>query len=290
MKVGRIASIHRYPVKSMLGETLDEAELGAAGIPGDRAWAVRDEARGGIVGAKKIPELMACAARYSDPPRGGAPAPAAEIALPDGGSFPSNAPDAGARLSAAIGRELTVWPLLPADALDHYRRAAPDNPDFEKELRAIFARTPDEPLPDIGKFPPEILQYESPPGTYFDAFPLLVVTTTSLATLQAKAPDARFDARRFRPNLLVEFEDGDEGGLPEAGWAGARLRVGAATLAVAMACPRCVMTTHGFADLPQDPTIMRTLVREAEGNLGAYASVAEPGLVRVGDAVSLERV
>jgi hypothetical protein len=47
------------------------------------------------------------------------------------------------------------------------------------------------------------------------------------------------------------------------------------------------MITHGFADLPRDPGLMRSVVRHANQNLGVYASVAEAGAVRVGDAIEL---
>ena len=36
----------------MMGETLNEADIGEAGIPGDRGWAVQDEKRG-IRGGKR---------------------------------------------------------------------------------------------------------------------------------------------------------------------------------------------------------------------------------------------
>ncbi len=285
MAAGRIRSIHRYPVKSLMGETLERATLGVNGIPGDRAWATRDEVRGGIRGAKKIPALMECAARYLEEP-GDGPAPAAEITPMQGEPFMTSDPDASQHLTKAIGHEVTLWPIVPADQLDHYERGAPDNPDFMQELRAVFAREPDEPLPDISAFPPEILQYESPPGTYFDAYPLLLVSESSLRTMQYAARDSVFDVRRFRPNLLIDC--GDAEGYPEAEWAGRRARIGSALLQIEIVCPRCVMTTHGFADLAEDPSIMRTLVRENGGNLGIYASVVEPGAVAVGDAIDLE--
>ena len=73
---------------------------------------------------------------------------------------------------------------MPADDLDHYRRGAPDSEDFEQELRELFGRLPDEPLPDLTAFA-EVMEFESPPGTYFDAFPLMLMTQQSLDTLGA---------------------------------------------------------------------------------------------------------
>ncbi|MEN8161366.1 MAG: MOSC domain-containing protein [Myxococcota bacterium] len=279
----RVTAIHRYPVKSMAGESLETTPLGERGLPGDRAWAVRDEVRGGIRGAKKIPALMACAARYEKPPPAEGSA-AATVTLPDGSELSTTDPDAGARISAAVGHEVSLWPLRPAEDAEHYRRGAPDHEDMETELRAIFSRNPDEPLPDLGRFPPEILMNESPPGTYFDAYPLLVLSRQSLARMGELAPGSRFDVRRFRPNLVVDLPDAAQP-FPEMAWEGKRIRIGGAVLEATIACPRCVMTTHGFADLPKDPKIMRALVQNAGGNLGVYATVVEPGEVRVGDAI-----
>jgi uncharacterized protein YcbX len=39
---GRIAAVHRYPVKSLSGEALAEALLDERGLVGDRLWSVRD--------------------------------------------------------------------------------------------------------------------------------------------------------------------------------------------------------------------------------------------------------
>ncbi len=285
MQVAFLKELRRYPVKSMGGELLEEADLAAGGLPGDRAWAVRDEVRGGIRGAKKIPALMGLRARYVSPPSVGGSSPA-EITLPDGSTVGTGEPEINDRLSKAIDHPVTLWPLLPAEALDHYRRGAPSHEDLEQELRSIFGRSPDEPLPDLSIFPPEILEFESPPGTYFDAFPLLLLSESSLREMQEKAPGSLFDARRFRPNFLVS-DTQSSAPFPEQEWRGRRLQIGDAIVRVTVECPRCVMVTHGFEDLPKDPGVMRALVRESGGNLGVYATVEAPGRVRVGDSIRL---
>ena len=119
---------------------------------------------------------------------------------------------------------MTLWPLLPAHQLDHYRRGAPDTGDFEQELRAVFSRLPDEPLPDLTGFE-ELLEFESPPGTYFDAFSLSIMSQQSLATMNRLDGESRFDVRRFRPNLLVDIPDKDHP-FPEQALVGGTVSVG----------------------------------------------------------------
>ena len=41
-KVGTVASLHRYPVKSMIGEELNSTKVGAKGFQGDRVFALAD--------------------------------------------------------------------------------------------------------------------------------------------------------------------------------------------------------------------------------------------------------
>lgn len=281
---GNVIGLYRYPVKSMAGETLETMEVGAGGVPGDRGWAVRDEERGGIRGGKRFAELMACSAAYESEPAIGN-VPPARVTLPSGDSFMSNDPQLPGTLGELVGSPLSIWPLLPEDALDHYRRGAPVLEDMEAELRQIFARSSDEPLPDLSVFPAEKLEYASPPGTYFDAYPILVMTTQSLSHMQKCDPDREFDTRRFRPNILLDCPD--EEGLIEAGWEGLRLKIGTVELKLEIKCLRCVMATHGFDNLPQDPKVMRALVKHADGCLGIYASVNVSGLIHLGDQVEL---
>jgi len=283
VRLGRVIEIWRYPVKSIGGEPLQSCALGTFGIPGDRGWAVRDEAAGEIRGAKKLPALLLLGARYLEEPVADR-IPPAEITFPDGGRVRTDAPEAAARLTELLGRRVTLWPLRPPDDRAHYRRGLPDHPDFETELRAIFGRLPGEPLPDLAVFPPELFEYTSLPGTYFDALPLHLLTTASLHALARLNPASRFDRRRFRPNFLIEPEDGTDA-LVESGWCGETLRVGGATVKVEMGTPRCSMTTQPQGDLPKDPGVLRTVVRHADQNLGVYASVVGPGRVVVGDAV-----
>ena len=111
------------------------------------------------------------------------------------------------------------------------------------------------------------------------------LTTASLAALGARNATARFDVRRFRPNVLVDTEGA--AGLVEVDWVGKTLRVGGARVKVDIPCVRCVMPTLPQQNLPKDPSVLRTIVRDAAQNLGVYATAVTPGRVAVGDAVEI---
>jgi uncharacterized protein YcbX len=300
MQVGLIGAIHRYPVKSMAGETLTEAELSKGGLIGDRTYAVRDEDAREIRSARKWPALMTCQARTQGE--------AVLVTLPDGSSLFVSDPQLAVRLSTLLGKRISVCPLEPASNLAHYRRTQATNrlagvlskspkllrglqrvaeiTGMDAELRAEFGRAPGEPSPDLSEFPAETIEFASIPGTYFDAHPLHVLTTASLAYLARRAPDASWDARRFRPNLVLETVP-ELSGLVENDWYGRRLRIGEVVLTCLERTIRCSMVTQPQPELGRDTNVLRTIVRETEQKLGVYAAVETPGRVRAGDVVEL---
>src|SRR5688500_12420793 len=73
----RVLELWRYPVKSLQGEVLGEAEIGPEGIAGDRQWALFDVGTGFGLTARREPDLLFAAGRLR--PDGGV-----EVVLPDG--------------------------------------------------------------------------------------------------------------------------------------------------------------------------------------------------------------
>jgi hypothetical protein len=290
MTAFHVTEIWRYPVKSMQGERLDACVVTKTGIPLDRGWAVRDESQKTIRGAKYIPDLLNCSARYLEGTSAGL-VPHVEIALPDGSKVRSDEPGVHDALSAALGAAVKLWPLQPEENADHFVARTPSGVRKIDDLRRVFGLEPGDSLPDFSRFPPSVLaeltQYATPRGTYFDAYPIDVLTQASLRYLQAFVPSSRLDIRRFRPNFLIA-DDGEMRALAEEAWVGSEIWLGEARLSVAVAAVRCIMTTRAQMDLPQDSAVMKALIRETRHCLSVYANVVKPGMVRTGDALTSE--
>jgi uncharacterized protein len=273
-----VSQLWSYPVKSMVGGTVESIEVTSLGIVGDRHWAIRDLERGGIRGAKKIGDLMKfSAARDGD---------AVLITLPNGAVVSSGDGRVNAVLSEALGVSVALE-SLPADGnQEHFRRGPADSEDMVEELRNIFGREADEPLPDFAVFPPEVVEFESPPGTHYDCWPLLVMTTSALKALKTALPESVIDIRRFRPSIVL---DGAEAGHPEFSWKGRTASIGSAVVEFLDPCPRCIMVTREInSEIPQDRSILRHIVRDLNQNLGVYARILTPGTVSLDDVLDFE--
>lgn len=104
MIAGRVAGIWRYPVKSMAGEALDEADVGWHGLAGDRRWAfIRDgQVANGFpwLTIRQHPEMTLYQPFYTDPER--PEASAAVVRTPDGRELDVTDPVLGKELGAAL--------------------------------------------------------------------------------------------------------------------------------------------------------------------------------------------
>lgn len=278
--LGTVLSLWRYPVKSMMGEELNAADITELGILGDRVYALFDPSSGKVASAKnplKWAKLFDCRATFIDPPVLGSPMPPVRITLPDGSLVTSAQVELEPMLSQVFAREV------------RFASAAPEKTSFEEYWPDIEGLAHREMVTDEGM----------PPNSFFDFGVIHLLTTRTLSRLRELYPQGRFEVRRFRPNIVVEPTSSGNDFIENA-WIGRTLSLGEQVqLKVIAPCPRCVMTTLPQGDLPKDPGILRTAAIhtpriEAEGfgvlsaNVGVYADVLRGGKIQRGDLLKME--
>jgi uncharacterized protein YcbX len=282
MKVGTVESIWRYPVKGMAGENLQRCDLNADGLQGDRVWAVQDVKRQEIQSCKFRPQLLQCRAQS----RGYGPDGFVEITFPDGATLRCDDPQASARVSALVGRDSLLQPRRPESDSDFYRRYKADNHTWLEELKATFEREEGEPLPDLDNLPPSMQEFVSLPGTFFLVSPFHILTTASLHHMKQLHPQSDWHIERFRPNLMIDTLPGLEG-LAEQDWIGKTLHIGELAIECNEPAPRCGAVTRQQGGLDADASMLRSIVRQADQNLGIYGNILNAGLISIGDEVRL---
>jgi uncharacterized protein YcbX len=290
MLVGKLKEIWRYPVKSLGGDTVESAHVHEYGIAGDRGWALIDTETDDICSAKQLSDLLNLVARYRyEPPEKVAyrdDIPPVIIQFPDGRELVNPKQQADA-ISDLTGRPLALRPLEPPENIDHYRRSIPLTREFMMALKAKFKEDIFGPQDDERKVTSILMECTCPPGTYQDAFPLHLLTTAALQHMTEETGEL-FDHRRFRPNLLVETENGIDG-FAEFSWVGKSLRVGEVLLKVESRTLRCSMPTQEQAHfgLSRNRRIGRSLNEITNHFLGANISVQHGGSIRTGDWIEL---
>jgi len=271
-EVGSVVGLWRYPVKSMMWEELNVAEVTDRGLLGDRQFAVVDATTGMVAGAKnprKWGNFFDFHATYVEPPETGSKLPAVRLTLPDGTVVTNEQPDLAEVLSTALGREVAF-----AEAQHDGESSGAQAEEYWPDMEGLEHRD-------------TVTEWELPAGTFFDLALVHLLTTATIERLRALYPEGRFEVRRFRPNIVVATAP-DQGGFVENDWIGQTLALGdEVRLRITGPCPRCVMTTLPQGDLPKDAGILRTAAQNNQANVGVYAAVVTGGTVRRGDNVTV---
>ena len=290
----RVSEIWRYPVKSLGGESLAAADVGAEGIVGDRVWALVDDETGNIVSAKRVRHwghLLMCRARLLDE---AAPMDRASLAIefPDGTELTADDPAVLMRLSELSGRTVR---------LQYATRAAKTmEMDWVPESQIGMARaveiTSSRVRQDQSGVPVGAVPAGGAGSRFHDLAPIHIVTTSSIRQLADDGASVRVAGRKYRPNLVVGGEDWDAGYV-EDDWMESAITVGEVTLSPTTPVSRCVMVTLEHRDAPRDQMALRRIAQrhrvktpyttEPTPCLGLYTDVSQEGSVRIGESVAV---
>lgn len=220
--MAQLTSIHRFPVKSCRGESVDSALVEPWGLSGDRRWMVVDEA-GTVITAREVNRML-----LIDPVLTG---DGLLVTAPDLPPLSVPTPDPAAQVPVEIwSSQLTAAPAGPeADAWFGKALGCParlvhlDDP----------TRRPTDP------------RFGGPDDrvSFADGYPLLLATEESLAALNDAVLELSggghepLPMTRFRPSVVVS----GVAAWAEDDWR--RIRIGEATFRAVKGCARCVMTT-----------------------------------------------
>lgn len=189
------------------------------------------------------------------------------------------------RLTAREAPRLLAWraayPGVPGDAAD------PDDPPLATLTAPDGAtfRWDDPALPqalahDLGR---PVTLHRDVAGQQDLHDSLLVTTEATRRAVEAEL-GAPLDLRRFRTNVHVVL---DAPAFAEERWEGRTLRIGDAELELLHPCVRCVIPTRDPDTQQKWAALLRHLAREHGTLFGINARPRGPGVIRMGDRVTV---
>ncbi|OBK76173.1 MOSC domain-containing protein [Mycobacterium sp. 1165178.9] len=264
----RVQTLLRYPVKSMLGETVERLLVDERGAEGDRRLALLDGETGHVASAKNPRlwrELLTCTAH--------AGAQGVRISMPDGTEVAADDPRVDELISRLTGRRVSLVTQRPEGA-------TLVRPDPEKLLEFGLDAEVDGRILRIAA--------ATPGESFTDEAPLHAITTATLEHIGV-------EALRYRPNLVITTPP-ECPPYAENDWVGGELVIGETRLRVLTATSRCVVPTLEHGPLPRAPQALRIPAAEnrlntgghgAQPCAGAYLAVVTKGIIHVGDQVTI---
>ncbi|MBX9669562.1 MAG: MOSC domain-containing protein [Candidatus Obscuribacterales bacterium] len=269
-----VSSLHYYPVKSCAGIDIDAAQIVDRGIKDDRGWLVVDD-DGKFITQREIAKMALIKATVvgGDHERG--------LHL-EGPGMPSLVVLESAALTDDDDRckcRVTVWNDT-CTAVDQGHPAS--------EWLSRFLETPAHLVrmyeQEVRKVRSESESATPSQVSFQDGFPLLVISTASLADLNSRLEEA-LPMNRFRPNIVVDGAQPFE----EDQWLS--IRIGDIVFEMDSPCSRCVITTidQSLAVAGKEP--LKTLASfRREGKqvmFGQNAIHLNNGTIKINDTVEI---
>lgn len=257
---GTIASLWRYPVKSMAGESLAEAFMGFSGFHGDRCYAVKNSAaRKGFpyLNANVQPRMLLHQPRFRHPDRAVRPPNLYEAQAITPGVNPAN----------AAPEDMALDVVTPSGDM-----VSIDDPALMESLGE-------------GLRGENHLTLVRSDRALTDCRPVSLIGRQTIAQIGRELGDP-LDERRFRANIYLDLESGD--GFAEHDLVGRKLRLGPrATVTVLERDPRCKMISLDPETGEHDPEVLRRVAQGHENMAGVYCAVLVEGVLSVDDPVAV---
>jgi uncharacterized protein YcbX len=259
-RVGTVASLWRYPVKSMRGEELPEVFAGFSGIYCDRLFAFHDPAgRKGFLylTAREQRRMLHFQPRFREPEKTLAPPNLKEAENLPPGATPVYADPADLMLDVETPTGETL--AIDDSALLEMLREGIDPKHQPRLMRSERALT--------------------------DCRPISLISLQSVRQL-GEDIGSDVDKLSFRANIYLDLTSGE--GFAEDRFVGRSLRIGPkVTFAVLERDPRCALIVLDPETGKKNPAVLKAVAQQHEGRVGLYAAVLVEGMIHQGDEVEL---
>lgn len=268
MALSTTTHLYTYPIKSTIGQSLQESTVLERGLAYDRQWGVFDQ-DGIAVTGRKFQDLLRLETRIADEQLAiyleNESLFSIPITLPNKDSIPAQV-FSGRTAGIPISQEIDAW---FSNFLGISCRFLHINPQVHRAV-----------LPKHGG-------QEDDTVNFADQCPVLLLSEASLADLNSKM-DQAISHRNFRPNIVIS------GQLPfeEDQWR--RIKIGSCEFDINQSCERCVFTTIDPDSREKNPRQepLRTLAtyrKNARGGaiFGVHMTPRVLGKIRVGDEVTV---
>lgn len=268
----QVTGLFIYPLKSARGIALQDVQIEAMGLSGDRRMMLVDP-QGHFVTQRELPDL----ARLTVVPG----MPHLTLRLDNNSEIIVAPAQPDYRMDVAIWRSI-VSAAVAGDSVN-----ATLSDWFGRPVKLVFidGESRREASADWAG--------EGSPMGFADGYQILVTTTGSLRALNedmARHGEGEVGMERFRPNIVVDCDQP----WAEDAWTG--LEIGGIRFDFVKPCPRCIMTTQdqqtgsrdGASPMPAMGRLRMSADRRVPGVLFGWNAVPRgEGLVRVGDTVTV---